>query len=80
MRNNYRRVGGFGVLGTNESVSFVYDVPQSKKPWAEIYEEYRFLDGFKCMWMTIHVHSANEINGGGWDRGKFGSGQNVVIE
>ena len=29
--------------------------------------------------ISIHLHSATEINGGGWDHGKFGHGQTSVL-
>lgn len=30
--------------------------------------------------LVIHLHSLTEVNGAGWNHGKFGSGQTTVIE
>ena len=30
--------------------------------------------------LEIHIHSADEVNGAGWDHGKFGRGQTTVVE
>jgi hypothetical protein len=30
--------------------------------------------------LTIHLHSAKEIDGAGWNHGKFGRGQTVVVQ
>lgn len=30
--------------------------------------------------LTIHLHSVKEIDGAGWNHGKFGSGQTVVVQ
>jgi hypothetical protein len=30
--------------------------------------------------LTIHLHSAKELDGGGWNHGKFGRGQTVVVQ
>lgn len=62
-----------------ESVKFGYnnhklfcDVPKDKPMY---YED------FKQSWETrIHIHSINEVDGGGWDAGKGGAGKETVIE
>lgn len=30
--------------------------------------------------LTIHLHSVKELDGAGWNHGKFGSGQTVVVQ
>lgn len=30
--------------------------------------------------LTIHLHSTKQVNGSGWNHGKFGSGTTVVVE
>lgn len=30
--------------------------------------------------ITIHIHDASEVSGGGWNHGKFGSGSTTPIE
>ena len=64
--------------GRADCVEFVKLI-DGEKPWVEAHYESKFLDGWKCCWMIIHANPSN-INGGGWDHGKFGKGQTVVIE
>lgn len=61
-------------------VQFLFDVPDDKKDWVEIYQNKLFLGDWKNDYMVIHVHNAGDIYGGDWDHGKFGKGQNVVID
>ena len=55
------------------------DVASKKSMWVEYFppagEPSYAMDS-----LVIHLHSAEEINGAGWNHGKFGSGQTVVIE
>jgi len=34
----------------------------------------------RAMKLTIHLHSVKEMDGAGWNHGKFGSGQTVVVQ
>jgi len=56
------------------------DVPEGKPIWARaVYAVERLGDEY---WkeLEIHVHAATDINAGGWNHGKFGQGQTVVVE
>ena len=62
----------------NCETRFILDVPQDEKMWAYIQEkgkgpEYRtFVD--------LHIHSVRDMEGAGWDHGKFGRGQTHIIQ
>ena len=34
----------------------------------------------QAMKLTIHLHSVKEIDGAGWNHGKFGRGQTIVVQ
>lgn len=34
----------------------------------------------RAMKLTIHLHSVKELDGAGWNHGKFGSGQTTVVQ
>jgi hypothetical protein len=70
----------FRTMCMGDGVEFKFDVPASKKPYAVVYWEDKFLDGWRCMYITIHCHNPQDIYAGGWNHGKFGKGQNTIIE
>lgn len=57
-----------------------HDVPSGQPMWIE----YRTGDPGKNsafdQLLTIHVHSVGDINGAGWNHGKFGRGETTVLE
>ncbi len=59
---------------------FYEDVLPEKDMWVEeaYVTESSSTSGFDghCI---FHVHSLKELNGGGWNHGKFGSGQTTII-
>jgi hypothetical protein len=78
----------------HQNVIIVCDVPEGESMWYEINNPVWYdienpeqktppPNGgylFRCNWVRIHIHSALDINGGGWDHGKHGRGQTQVIE
>jgi hypothetical protein len=72
------------------------DVPQKDTPYAQYrctgtnYQGdvscIRYYEGMGSTYrmtvyhLTIHLHSPAEINGAGWNHGKFGSGTTTVVE
>ncbi len=61
-------------------VKIIADVPADKKMWAHIKGASGGCDGLQYEYAEIHIHTAKDISGGGWNHGKFGSGQTHVIE
>lgn len=62
-----------------ETVLF-HDVPEGDPMWATYRTVSRSCEN-PCEELTeLHVHSAEDINGAGWNHGKFGSGQTTVVE
>lgn len=61
------------------TATFYEDVSLDEEMWAEETREMD-LKGTKHTRCTFHIHSLKEINGAGWNHGKFGSGQTTVIE
>lgn len=57
----------------------LYDAGDGKC-WVEKYYTKYWMDGWQCTGIVLHLHDAQEINPGGWNHGKFGRGQNTVIE
>lgn len=76
----------------NGSKTLYADVPPDKNIWLDLhYKVYSPAEekqlkanpklGFShCLGVEIHLHSAKDINGAGWDHGKSGKGQTNVIE
>ena len=57
-------------------IRLIRDVPYDEPMY---YEGERNRDGY-FLRVEIHVHSEKDINGAGWNHGKFGSGQTVEVE
>jgi hypothetical protein len=57
----------------------ICDAPIGKSMW---YEGFRSTSWGSTAWewVEIHIHSGSDINGGGWDEGKFGTGQTTVVK
>ncbi len=69
-------------ISCSESRFFV-DVPQGGESWVKfIVYYYPDISEYKPLvsYCEFHIKRAQEINGAGWDHGKFGSGQTTVIE
>jgi hypothetical protein len=56
---------------------FIMDAPKDGEMW--VYIEYPRLENDNRGIADFHIHSENDIDGGGWNHGKFGSGQTQVI-
>ena len=66
---------------------FIADVPGDKEMWLNLkyvvaskQEEGERKAIKKYDTMEIHVHTAKDVNGAGWDHGKYGQGQTTTIE
>lgn len=59
------------------------DVPPGGAMWAKVHTEYSY-DLFDYVpqdtKLEIHVHGPEDINGAGWNHGKFGRGTTTVIQ
>ncbi|MFH1430352.1 MAG: hypothetical protein ABIG71_02390 [Candidatus Uhrbacteria bacterium] len=60
--------------------TIVTDAPGGEPMWATWTQYSDGCDGTIYRNFVIHIHSARDINGAGWDRGKNGRGQTTVIE
>ncbi len=71
-------------LGRNPKVRLIADVPEGESMFVLIERGQTRLGEVKYLLeekgAEIHIHSAAEINGGGWDYGKRGRGQTVAID
>lgn len=56
------------------------DVPAGSKMWLAGRHYSNWINGACFSYLEIHVHSTQDIEGGGWDHGKFGRGQTTVVE
>ena len=67
-------------LSYHDDKSFVLisDVAPDKDMWLNL--KCRVDPTDKCFEIEIHLHSAKDINGAGWNHGKFGKGQTDVVE
>lgn len=52
------------------TIHIVDDVLSTQKIWAEVDDKQVY----------IHIHSAQEINGAGWNHGKGGQGETIGVE
>jgi len=69
---NVRVIGGYG------ATTLIIDIPEDRPMWVK---ETKFSDGIDSYWKyEFHVHSIKEVDGGGWNHGKFGSGQTSVVK
>lgn len=62
----------------NCETKFIMDVPKNEKMWAYIKRESdpRVFRTF----IDVHIHSVRDVEGAGWNHGKFGKGQTYVIQ
>lgn len=81
--NTYRMISlpNWSCSLETDIVSFVADVPTNEKMWVEIRAKCGSSFSADCFErMTIHIHTPKEVEGGGWNHGKFGSGNTSVIK
>lgn len=55
------------------------DVAPNEKCWIEVGPPWVHNECLRLS-LVIHLHSFKEINGAGWDHGKFGRGETTVLE
>ncbi|MEK9151799.1 MAG: hypothetical protein AAB692_00360 [Patescibacteria group bacterium] len=61
-----------------DSIVIVADVAPEDDMWAQ--STFARVTSSCHYTAEIHVHAPADINGGGWNHGKFGSGQTTVVE
>lgn len=65
--------------GVGTTTQILADVPEGQALWAE-QVTWQWSLGKTCNELkSIHLHSAQDIGGAGWNNGKFGSGQTTVV-
>jgi len=67
----------------NAKSEVIADVKEGEPLWAKVTHNALFGDDnnkHRGTLYEIHVHSIKDINGAGWDHGKFGSGSTSVVE
>ena len=62
-----------------EYAQIVTDAPNNAPMWAVLIVEHYSAGRVFTRGLELHVHSVQDINGAGWDHGKFGSGQTTRI-
>lgn len=69
-RNDYSSGSGSPIY-----LSYIPDAPKGQLMWMKV-----FYGSRGSIWaIELHTHSDNEIQGGGWDKGKFGRGETVSV-
>lgn len=58
----------------------ITDVPEGQNMWYEAHFSDNAFNGKGYSNVRIHIHSIKDINGAGWNHGKFGSGQTQLLE
>ena len=66
--------------GTKLNQELIADVPSHKKMWYEAHYRFNSWTGGGYEDVKIHIHSINEVNGAGWNHGKFGSGMTERVD
>lgn len=64
----------------NFSTIIITDVPKDKSMWYEAHFKESSFSGGGYDSLKIHIHSIDDINGGGWNHGKFGSGTTERVQ
>lgn len=66
----------------NEYEHYNVQFVQDADPKSPMTAEWRGVTTDSCLYddLTIHIHSPIEIEGGGWDYGKFGHGTTQVVQ
>ncbi|MFA5838452.1 MAG: hypothetical protein WC849_00740 [Candidatus Paceibacterota bacterium] len=63
----------------SEYLKIISDVKPENKPWF-YYAEFNGHNQPSYRVLIIHIRNVSDIQGGGWNHGKFGRGQTVVIQ
>ena len=62
----------------NQQARILADVPLGNPMWVRFVMDYNWnMDCLRVL--EIHIHSEKDIEGGGWDHGKFERGQTSVV-
>ena len=61
-------------LRSNVLPEFIWDVPRGESAYA-----FCRTTGSGDFILEMHLYSKDQVEGAGWDQGKFGSGQTVVV-
>ena len=59
-------------------ITLFCDVEKGDRMWAEEWKNGNWVDA--TLDAAIHIHSLDDLNGAGWNHGKFGNGMTVPIE
>jgi hypothetical protein len=76
MPNGLVRQHSFEICRDHKDPVITHGLPVKQPTWVEYQRE----QGGCNRLIAIHLHSVSEINGAGWNHGKFGRGQTTVIE
>lgn len=68
------------VCGDSKGIQIVPDVAASQQMRVQSTIKYVFGNPPCIVSMKIHVRSERDVGGGGWNHGKFGSGQTTVVQ
>jgi len=64
-----------------DAIRIVRDVEKGDSPWLEYYYEMKGSSAVKNIHsITFHLSPEYNIQGGGWNHGKFGQGQTLILE
>jgi hypothetical protein len=64
---------------TPTAIAYKKDVPADQKMWVEL-NQWTYYGGGNFFTAVVHISSELDIEGGGWNHGKFGSGINQVVQ
>lgn len=81
VRANGAKEGTFIDLHWISSTQYFFDVPAGQPMWVEKKDITQYPNGSATIGrIALHLHSPQDINGAGWDHGKFGRGSTQVVE
>ena len=63
-----------------EYAQIVTDAPNNEPMWAVLIIEHYSAGRVFTRGLELHVHTVQDVNGAGWNHGKFGSGQTTRIQ
>lgn len=59
-------------------ITLICDVEKGDRMWFEEFKNGNWVE--RTLDVIIHIHSVDDLNGAGWNHGKFGNGMTVPIE
>lgn len=62
-----------------EHLKIIPDVKLENKPWF-YYAEFKGHNRFGYHILIIHLRNVSDIQGAGWNHGKFGRGQTIIVQ